>query len=170
VEGTIELETSVTDLARRRAAGAAPLLLDVREPWEHGIARLEGAVLIPLGQLAARVAELPPRAEIIVYCHHGHRSLAAAKFLRAAGFSSAPGLAGGARDATVLRAGRPVDKRTPPAAAAAGGAFVRHAEGGTRTPTGYRPLRPERSASTNSTTSAKRGKVSTTPDAGKAFG
>jgi sulfur-carrier protein adenylyltransferase/sulfurtransferase len=95
VEGTIELETSVTDLARRRVAGETPLLLDVREPWEHGIARLEGAVLIPLGQLAARVAELPPRAEIIVYCHHGHRSLAAAKFLRAAGFSSATSLAGG---------------------------------------------------------------------------
>jgi adenylyltransferase/sulfurtransferase len=95
LEGPIELETTVADLARRQAAGETPLLLDVREPWEHGIARLEGAVLIPLGQLAARVGELPPRAEIIVYCHHGHRSLAAAKFLRAAGFATATSLAGG---------------------------------------------------------------------------
>jgi len=95
MEGPIELETTVAELARRRAAGEAPLLLDVREPWEHGIARLEGSVLIPLGQLAARVGELPPRAEIIAYCHHGHRSLAAARFLRAAGFATATSLAGG---------------------------------------------------------------------------
>jgi adenylyltransferase/sulfurtransferase len=95
LEGPIELETTVAELARRQAAGETPLLLDVREPWEHGIARLEGALLIPLGQLAARVGELPPRAEIIVYCHHGHRSLAAAKFLRAAGFATATSLAGG---------------------------------------------------------------------------
>jgi adenylyltransferase/sulfurtransferase len=94
-EGPMELETTVPDLARRRAAGQSPLLLDVREPWEHGIARLEGAVLIPLGQLAARVGELPPRGEIIAYCHHGQRSLAAARFLRAAGFATATSLAGG---------------------------------------------------------------------------
>jgi len=85
-----ELRAWLADHAR-----ANPLLLDVREPWEHRIARLESSLLLPLGQLAARVAELPPRAEIIVYCHHGHRSLAAAKFLRAAGFSTATSLAGG---------------------------------------------------------------------------
>ena len=83
-------------LAEAQAARAAPLvLLDVREPWEHRIAHLEGAVLIPLGQLAQRIRELPPRAEIVTYCHHGARSLNAARLLRAAGFSTATSLAGG---------------------------------------------------------------------------
>ena len=94
-EGPAELETSVAALHRRQAAGDTPVLLDVREPWEHRIAHLEGAVLIPLGQLAQRIRELPPRAEIVAYCHHGARSLSAARLLRAAGFSTATSLAGG---------------------------------------------------------------------------
>ena len=93
--GPTELETSVAALHRRQAAGDTLVLLDVREPWEHRIAHLEGAVLIPLGQLAQRIGELPPRAEIVAYCHHGARSLNAARLLRAAGFSTATSLAGG---------------------------------------------------------------------------
>ena len=93
--GPTELETSVAALHRRQAAGDTLVLLDVREPWEHRIAHLEGAVLIPLGQLAQRIRELPPRAEIVTYCHHGARSLNAARLLRAAGFSTATSLAGG---------------------------------------------------------------------------
>jgi adenylyltransferase/sulfurtransferase len=93
--GAAALETSVAAVQRRRAAGSAPLLLDVREPWELRIAAIDGAVSIPLGQLAARVGELPPRAEIVAFCHHGMRSLAAAQFLRAAGFHDATSLAGG---------------------------------------------------------------------------
>ena len=94
-EGPMDLETSVAQLQQRQAGGNPPVLLDVREPWEHRIARLEGAVLVPLGQLAERVGELPSRAEIVAYCHHGARSLAAVRFLRAAGFATATSLAGG---------------------------------------------------------------------------
>jgi len=93
--GPAEMELTVDALQRRLAAGDTPLLLDVRELWEYAIAHLDGAVLVPLGQLGERVAELPPRAEIVAYCHHGQRSLAAARFLRAAGFHSAASLAGG---------------------------------------------------------------------------
>jgi adenylyltransferase/sulfurtransferase len=89
------LEIDVATLAARRAAGDAPFLLDVREPWEYRIAAIEGSTLVPLGQLPARLAELPPRAEVVAICHHGVRSLAAAELLRGAGFAGARSLAGG---------------------------------------------------------------------------
>jgi adenylyltransferase/sulfurtransferase len=88
-------EVTVTELARLQREGRAPLLLDVREPVEWDIVHLDGATLIPLMTLPARVGELDPRAELVVYCHHGMRSLQAVEFLRAAGFSHARSLAGG---------------------------------------------------------------------------
>jgi rhodanese-related sulfurtransferase len=51
-----------------------PLLLDVREPWEHDKARIEGARLVPMGELPARIGELDPGREIVAICHHGGRS------------------------------------------------------------------------------------------------
>jgi adenylyltransferase/sulfurtransferase len=89
------LEIDVATLAARRAQGDAPFLLDVREPWEYRIAAIEGSTLVPLGQLPARLGELPPRAEVVAICHHGVRSLAAAELLRGAGFAGARSLAGG---------------------------------------------------------------------------
>ncbi|MGE5762071.1 MAG: molybdopterin-synthase adenylyltransferase MoeB [Gemmatimonadota bacterium] len=71
------------------------LLLDVREPFEWDIAHLEGARLIPLGQLPARLGELDGHADIVAYCHHGMRSLQAVEMLRAAGFSKVRSLDGG---------------------------------------------------------------------------
>jgi adenylyltransferase/sulfurtransferase len=88
-------EITVTELATLQREGRAPMLLDVREPVEWDIVHLEGATLIPLMTLPARVGELDPRAELVVYCHHGMRSLQAVEFLRAAGFSHARSLAGG---------------------------------------------------------------------------
>jgi rhodanese-related sulfurtransferase len=72
-----------------------PLLLDVREPAEWAICRIEGAKLIPLGELPSRLAELDPRRETVVYCHHGPRSSRATAFLKQRGFSRALNLAGG---------------------------------------------------------------------------
>ena len=60
----------------------APFLLDVREPWEFEYCRIEGSVLIPLGQLPQRAGELPEDCEIVVICHHGNRSMHAAGFLQ----------------------------------------------------------------------------------------
>lgn len=72
-----------------------PLVLDVREEWEHGISRIEGALLIPLHQLPERVQEIDLRREIVALCHHGLRSRTAQQFLRGAGFHSVRNLAGG---------------------------------------------------------------------------
>lgn len=71
------------------------LLLDVREPFEWDIAHIDGARLIPLGQLPARLGELGGHADIVAYCHHGVRSLQAVEVLRAAGFSKVRSLDGG---------------------------------------------------------------------------
>jgi rhodanese-related sulfurtransferase len=71
------------------------LLVDVREPWEHEICRIKGAKLIPMGALAANLATLEQDEEVVLYCHHGIRSLDAAAWLRAQGVEGARSLAGG---------------------------------------------------------------------------
>jgi rhodanese-related sulfurtransferase len=70
-------------------------VVDVREPLEWQICRIEPSVLIPLGALEARASELDSRRPIVVVCHTGVRSLRAAVALRAAGFLQARSLAGG---------------------------------------------------------------------------
>ncbi len=72
-----------------------PLLLDVRETWENQTASIAGSVLIPLGELAARMGELPKDRPILIHCHHGGRSMRATQFLRAKGFEHSTNLAGG---------------------------------------------------------------------------
>ena len=57
--------------------------MDVREPHESEIVSIEGARLIPLGDLPERLGELDDRAEIVTHCHHGARSLKALEILRA---------------------------------------------------------------------------------------
>jgi len=69
--------------------------LDVREPWEYALARIPGAVLIPLGELAIRVGELDPARPVAAYCHHGMRSLQALRFLQSAGIGDLAHLSGG---------------------------------------------------------------------------
>ncbi len=90
-----EVEITPAALRARLSSGVKPILLDVREPWEHGLVQLEGSTLVPLGHLAERLAELPARRDIVTYCHHGLRSLEAARLLRAAGFGPVRSLAGG---------------------------------------------------------------------------
>jgi rhodanese-related sulfurtransferase len=76
------------------ASSLPPVLIDVREPWEHGICRIEGDRLIPLDQLPLRLSELPKDRSVAFYCHHGMRSLAAAQLAARAGIESLS-LAGG---------------------------------------------------------------------------
>ncbi|PYP36920.1 MAG: molybdenum cofactor biosynthesis protein MoeB [Gemmatimonadetes bacterium] len=71
------------------------LVIDVREPHEHEIAHIDGAVLIPLGELPDRLGELDGHREIVTHCHHGARSLKALDILKAAGFSKVRSLRGG---------------------------------------------------------------------------
>lgn len=73
----------------------APLLLDVREPWELEICRIEGSVAMPMGSVPARFPELDRDRETVVICHHGGRSAQVCMFLERQGFSSVINLAGG---------------------------------------------------------------------------
>ncbi len=86
---------SVADLAEKRSAGAPMLLLDVREPFEAEIAAIEGSTLIPLGELAGRLAELDRDKEILVLCKSGVRSASAVELLLQRGFEKAFNVAGG---------------------------------------------------------------------------
>jgi adenylyltransferase/sulfurtransferase len=88
-------EIGPRDLRAERERNSNLVLLDVREPFEWDIVHLEGARLIPLGALPARLRELDGHADIVAYCHRGVRSLQAVEVLRAAGFSKVRSLAGG---------------------------------------------------------------------------
>jgi len=82
----LPLGIEVGELARRREAGEALLLVDVRTPMESSLACIEGATLIPMQELAARIGELPRDRELILHCHHGPRSDRAALYLRQQGY------------------------------------------------------------------------------------
>ena|ERR1041385_3898119 len=90
-----DLEIAVSELQRKRKAGETFLLVDVREPWEHDICRIEGSRLIPMRTIPASLQELDGDEDVICYCHHGQRSLDVAAWLRAQGVESAQSLAGG---------------------------------------------------------------------------
>ena len=90
-----ELDISPKDIKAKLDRGEKIVLLDVREPWEIAINRLEGAVHIPLADLGSRFKELDSQSEVISYCHMGVRSLKATKFLKQQGFENALNLAGG---------------------------------------------------------------------------
>lgn len=72
-----------------------PVLLDVREPAEFAICRIEGSLLMPMGTVPTRLPDLDPDAEIVVICHHGARSAQVCMFLERQGFSQVRNLAGG---------------------------------------------------------------------------
>ena len=82
-------------LKERLDAGNGPVLLDVREPWEFELARIEGSRLIPMSELGERFAELDPAAETVVICHHGHRSSYVTRALQGSGFEQVSNLEGG---------------------------------------------------------------------------
>jgi molybdopterin/thiamine biosynthesis adenylyltransferase/rhodanese-related sulfurtransferase len=92
--GPIDREVAPRTLATMLSSDPAPLVVDVREPWEWEIARIGGSRLVPLGELPGRIAELDPRAELVTVCHKGKRSLMAQELLQGAGFR-ARSLAGG---------------------------------------------------------------------------
>ncbi|VTU32775.1 rhodanese-like domain-containing protein [Variovorax sp. PBL-E5] len=82
-----------------RDAGAAPVLLDVREPWELQTASVVpqgfALVAIPMNEIPGRLAELDPGQRIACLCHHGARSQRVAAFLAQSGFDTVANIAGG---------------------------------------------------------------------------
>jgi rhodanese-related sulfurtransferase len=90
-----DLQISVQELNARLARGEKILLVDVREPQEYNLCQLPGATLIPLGSIPANLNALLGAEEVVLYCHHGMRSLDAAVWLRRQGVESAKSMAGG---------------------------------------------------------------------------
>ncbi|MBI3716543.1 MAG: sulfurtransferase [Betaproteobacteria bacterium] len=72
-----------------------PALLDVREPWEWQLARIDGAKHVPMGQIPERLDELDKSHPTVVICHHGTRSLQVVAFLQRQGFDRLHNLDGG---------------------------------------------------------------------------
>ncbi len=90
-----DLQIDPREVKQRLDRGDKVLLVDVREPWEHQICQIEGARLIPLGTIPANLALFEEAEEVVLYCHHGMRSLDAAAWLRAQGVAGARSLSGG---------------------------------------------------------------------------
>ena len=92
----LEPEITPESYLKLRTEPNPPILLDVREPWEAETASIPGATLIPMGEITSRAhTELDPDQPIVVFCHHGQRSLSVAMWLRNQGFDHAQSLAGG---------------------------------------------------------------------------
>ena len=94
----LPLEVTPQEVQQAVAQGNPMLLLDCREPHEYQLARLEGAELVPMRSVPAELQRLEAAAEesrIIVYCHHGVRSLHVADWLRQQGVENAQSLQGG---------------------------------------------------------------------------
>ena len=92
----LEPEITAEVFALQRQGPNAPLLLDVREPWEAAVASLPNSILMPMGEVPSRAhQELDPDQKIVVLCHHGARSLSVTMWLRDQGFDHVQSLAGG---------------------------------------------------------------------------
>ena len=88
-------EIPVTELAALRGAADAHVLLDVREPWELAVARLDPCVTIPMGEVPQRTAEVPRDVPVYVLCHGGVRSGTVVDFLRGQGYANVRNVRGG---------------------------------------------------------------------------
>jgi len=99
------LEVGPQEVQRRIDSGEKLYLIDVREPHEFAQAKIEGATLIPMRAVPGELQDLEARADegtLIVYCHHGVRSLNVVNWLREQGVVACQSMAGGI-DAWSLR-------------------------------------------------------------------
>jgi rhodanese-related sulfurtransferase len=97
-ETPLPLEIAPQEVQRRLQTGEKLALIDVREPGEFQIARLSGAELIPMRTIPAELSRLDAQADavpLIVYCHHGVRSLNVVHWLREQGVAACQSMAGG---------------------------------------------------------------------------
>lgn len=92
------LEILPIDLKNRLAMGEAIVLLDCREVMENQMARIEPSTLIPMNTIPAHLQEIEAMADeklVVVYCHHGMRSLNTVQWLRQQGVEKVTSLSGG---------------------------------------------------------------------------
>ncbi|HZU44441.1 MAG TPA: rhodanese-like domain-containing protein [Terriglobales bacterium] len=104
----MDFEIMPEEVKTQLEGASRPVLLDVREPWEIEIARIEGSKNIPMGDVPTRVQELDPDEHIVVVCHHGVRSLNVTNWLRQQGFENVQSMRGG-----IDRWSRTVDPKVP---------------------------------------------------------
>ncbi|MDA7951617.1 MAG: rhodanese [Pirellulaceae bacterium] len=90
-------ELSVNEVEQKLKEKEPFLFLDCREVSEHEVANIEGATLLPMQEISSRVAEIESWREklVIVFCHHGRRSLKVADWLHKNGFSDVYSMKGG---------------------------------------------------------------------------
>ena len=89
------MEITPEELKSRLDGGEKLILIDVREPEEYEICRIEGARLIPMREFPGRLHELNAKDSIVLYCHHGIRSAQVALWLKKQNFQKAESLQGG---------------------------------------------------------------------------
>ncbi|MEP6716953.1 MAG: rhodanese-like domain-containing protein [Terriglobia bacterium] len=93
---TLPLEISPADVKAKLDAGTALRLIDVREPGEHGICKIDSARLIPMNSIPQYLQELDDDGPtLVVFCHHGVRSLSVVDWLRRQGVENCQSMAGG---------------------------------------------------------------------------
>lgn len=94
----LPLELSPQEVQSRFKAGERLVLIDVREPQEFAMTRIEGAQLLPMQSVPAGLQDLKDLADatsLVVLCHHGMRSLQVVSWLRQQGVDNCFSLAGG---------------------------------------------------------------------------
>jgi rhodanese-related sulfurtransferase len=92
----MDFEISAGQVKSLQKRGETFTLLDVREPSEWEKARIEGSIQIPMGDVPTRAhQELDPEEHIVVFCHHGMRSLSVTNWLRQQGFERVQSMRGG---------------------------------------------------------------------------
>lgn len=94
----MDMEITAAEVKRRLDAGERLHLIDVREPNEFAIARIEGSALIPMRQVPGELQTLEARSDeapLIVFCHHGVRSMNVVNWLRQQGLEACQSMAGG---------------------------------------------------------------------------
>jgi rhodanese-related sulfurtransferase len=98
VEQALPLEIAPGEVKRRLDAGEKLIWIDVREPAEFQLARIQGAQLIPMRTVPAELQRLEAQADespLVVYCHHGVRSLNVVHWLREQGITACQSMSGG---------------------------------------------------------------------------
>ena len=95
MQGSVYKSITPGELKGKLERGEEPVLLDVREPWEFALARIEGSRLVPMNEILDCLPELNPVAETVVICHHGTRSAFVTQALDRYGFEAAYNLDGG---------------------------------------------------------------------------
>jgi rhodanese-related sulfurtransferase len=105
------LEMTPQDVKSLQDSGESLFLIDVREPAEWDLTRIEGALLVPMGTVPASLQALEDKADdgaLVVYCHHGVRSLQVVSWLREHGIACCYSMSGG-----IDRWSREIDSAVP---------------------------------------------------------